>query len=149
MPRIVRYLVKIAIGFCILIGIFLLYVMFGDMPFGIQLVTLISYSVAIFFYVFCNTRFLRGFDFYSEASKRSVSRLLSIHTLFSILIFAIQTLALKFGSTLPSWWVRKSGPKNDSPLEFGLFMLFFVMGTIEVVSFRRILSKAEKEGYSN
>jgi hypothetical protein len=145
MSPVLRFLARIATGCCILAGVFLLYVVLGDRPFGAQFVTLVAYSIAVFFYVFCDTRFLRGFDFYSEASKRSAPRLLSIHGSVLILIFAIQTLALKQWTRLPPWWITKNGPRDDSPLEFAFFILIFALGTIQVVSLRKILSNAEKQ----
>ena len=147
MSGVVTLLAKWAIGFCTSIGILLLYMVFGERPFGIQLVTLIAYTIVVFFNLFCNTRFLRGFDFYSEARQKSTSRLLIIHVSFLILVFAIQTMVFKFGPKLPHWWIDEKGPKDDSPLQIALCIAVFSLGVIQVVWSRRILSRAEKENY--
>ncbi|MBS1799805.1 MAG: hypothetical protein JSS95_08275 [Acidobacteria bacterium] len=148
MSDIITFLVKWAIGFCTLILIFLLYVVFGDMPFGIQLVTLIAYSIVVFFSLFCDSKLGKGFDFYGEAREKSTSRLLTIHSSFLILVFTIQTLTFSLKPKLPHWWTYKSNPTADSRVEVTLCLLIIALVTTQVIWSRRILSKAEKETIS-
>lgn len=69
----------------------LLYILLADKPYGIQIATLIAYSMAIFFLVFMRSRLGHGFKLTSEPVVRSAPRLFVFHLCALAIVFALQT----------------------------------------------------------
>jgi hypothetical protein len=132
---------KWAIGASGLLIILLLYVLLGEKPYGIQIATLIAYSMAIFFFVFMRSRLGHGFALTSDPVVRSAPRLLLLHLCALTIVFALQTIAFRVGPYLPSWWLHEDA-RHHSPLDLLLLVFFTVFGVAQAVWFRSMLSKA-------
>jgi hypothetical protein len=124
-----------------LLVILLLYILLGDKPYGIQIASLIAYSMAVFFFVFMRSRLGHGFKLTSESVVRSAPRLLMFHLCALAIVFALLTLALKEWSNLPAWWLHEDA-RHRSPFSFLLLMFFTVFGVSQAIWFRSILSRA-------
>lgn len=124
-----------------LLIILLLYVLLGEKPYGIQIVTLIAYSMGIFFFVFMRSRLGHGFALTSDSVVRSAPRLLLFHACALTIVFALQTIALGVGPHLPSWWLHEDA-RHQSPLDLLLLIFFTVFGVAQALWFRSMLSRA-------
>ncbi len=127
-------------------GGFGLFVIFGDRPFGVQIVTVITYTYFAFWYVFFPTRgLLEKYSLRNKAVQRQLPRLLTIHCAFLILIFLGQTVLLAIRNRLPSYWLTEHGKQGDTLYEGVLIGSFVVVFFTQVLICRRILSRRMKE----
>jgi len=124
-----------------LLAILLLYILLGDKPYGIQIATLIAYSMAIFFFVFIRSRLGHGFRLTSASVIRSAPQLLALHLCALTIVFTLQTSALWQRSRLPIWWLQQDA-RHRTPFDLLLMVLFTIFGVAQAIWFRSILSKA-------
>lgn len=143
---IVRILASWLLVMAGLLLILLLYMVLGDKPYGVQIATLIAYSMAVFFSVFMRSRLGHGFALRSEAVVRCAPRLLRLHLGALAIVFALQTIALEIWPHLPLWWVHED-TRHQSPFSLVLLIFFTIFGVAQIVWFRSILSKAQQNRY--
>jgi hypothetical protein len=73
----------------LVLGLLSLYTVFGD-AIGIRTANLISYSGAVFWFVFMGSRWLGGgYSLRAETVQRMFPRLLLIHCSFLLFVFAV------------------------------------------------------------
>jgi hypothetical protein len=125
-------------------GLFLLDVLvLDDMRFGFQFMCLIAQTAYVFFYVFCDTRYWHGYDLRNKAVQREIPRLLRIHCLFLIIVFAVVTGILSTRPYLPLWvFVETTGRRPMSVYSVGFFLICFAVVETQVVISRKILNRA-------
>jgi hypothetical protein len=110
--------------------------------FGLQIVSLVADTEFVFFLVFCDSRAWRGYSLRNKRVQQELPRLLGIHCLFLVVVFAVLTFALSARPRLPSSWLAESGPKHDSPLEFGLIVIGAITMMTQAWIYRNILRRA-------
>lgn len=113
------------------VGGFLLFIVLGDRPYGIQIATVIVYTYFAFWYVFFPTRgLLEKYSLRNKTVQQQIPRLLGIHCSLLILIFLGQTILFEMKPHLPGSWLI---------IPFGI--VFFT----QVLISRWILSRSLKE----
>jgi hypothetical protein len=115
-----------------LLAILLLYILLGDKPYGIQIATVIAYSMAIFFFVFMPSRLGDGFRLTSASVICSAPRLLVLHLCALTIVFALQTLAFWQRSHLPIWWLQRDA-KHRTPFDLLLTVTFTIFGVAQAI----------------
>jgi hypothetical protein len=124
------------------LAIFLLFILLNHRPFEIQVVSLVADTEFVFFLVFCDSRGWRRYSLRNKQVQRELPRLLGIHCLFLVLIFALLTFALSAQSRLPSSWLVESGPRDVSPFAFGLILIGVITVMTQAWILRKILKLA-------
>jgi hypothetical protein len=122
--------------------ILFLAVLLDQKPFETQIIALAADTEYVFFLVFCDSRAWRGYSLRNKTVQQELPRLLGVHCVFVVLIIAALTFALSARSRLPSSWVLESGPKHESPFEFGLIVIGAIAATAQAWVYRRILGRA-------
>ena len=118
-------------------GGFCLFVFIGDMPFGIQIVTAITYTYFAFWYVFFPTRGL--LEKYSL-----ILRLLAIHLAFLISICLAQTVWFEMKPGLPGYRLTEHGKHADSSFGWVMIVPLTVLFFTQVLISRGILRRSLK-----
>jgi hypothetical protein len=134
------YLVGAFGGFC-------LFIVLGERPFGIQIVTAITYTYFAFWYVFFPTRgLLEKYSLRNKAVQQQIPPLLAIHCAFLIWIFLSQTMWFAMKPRLPSYWLTEHGKRGVSLYAWVMIGSFVVVFFTQVLISRRILSRSLREG---
>ena len=136
----VAYLLGAFGGFC-------LFIVLEKRPFGIQIVTAITYTYFAFWYVFFPTRgLLEKYSLRNKTVQQQIPALLAIHCAFLISIFLGQTFWFAMKPHLPSYWVTERGKRGDNlyalVIMVSCVLIFFTQALIS----RRILSRSLRDG---
>ena len=130
----------------LILGLLSLYTVFGD-SIEIRTANLISYTAAVFWFVFMGSGWLGGaYSLPEKAVRQSLPRLLAIHGGSLVLIFTVQKVAFAQRPRLPDSWLIEHG-KNPSWFVSGLWLAFILGGTAQTYISRAILSRALKRDH--
>jgi hypothetical protein len=128
---------------------FLLLILLGDRPFGIQIVSTVAETEFVVLLVFFDTRSSRGYSLRNKTVQQQLPHLFRIHSLVLGLIFIVLTLALSSIPHLPDSWFAESVVwqhnfvrHQSSPFAFVLVMAGSAAAVTEAWLMRRILSRA-------
>ena len=132
------------VALIVLLGTFLFYIYFLDgRPFEIQAISLIADTEFVFLLVFFDTSMGRGYSLRDKAVQRQLPRLLQIHFVSLVFLFALITFALSARSRLPHSWLVDPGYRySTSPFVSVLLLIGVAMVIAQVLISRRILSRA-------
>jgi hypothetical protein len=120
-----------------------LFMVFTDKPYGVQLVSLVAYTDAVAFSTF-SSRAGRPYLFGCPIVRRQLSRLLRRHIAFLAALFVVQTAALRLRPHLPRYLVAESG-RDPSLFVLTVGILCFCLGVAQMVSNRSLLERAHLE----
>ena len=124
------------------LGSLFLFIFLGETPFCVQIATSITYTGFVFIAVFFGTRYLNeAYSLRDERVQQQIPRLLTIHLVFLVSVFAIQTFAFVSQPYLPSYWFKESA-KNPNLFTTVLGVTCILLGTTQVVISRGILSRS-------
>ena len=130
---------------------FLLLILLGDKPFGIQIVSVVAETEFVVLLVFFDTSTWRGYSLRNPTVRQQLPHLLQIHSLFIGLIFVVLTIALSAIPHLPDIWFVESVVwyhnfvrHQSSPFAFVLIMAGSAAAVTEAWFLRRILSRASE-----
>ena len=122
------------------------FIALADQPYGTQCATLIVYSGAIFIWTFFRTRGVHTRHRLSAPYVREqLPRLLLIHCVFMVAVFALETWALSMQPFMSSWWLSSQSRRDMPPFTFAMMLGGMAIGTSQIVYTRRILGKAREE----
>jgi hypothetical protein len=127
-----------------LLTLFLLLIFLRDGRFQLQIVSVLADTGFVFFLVFCDSRAWRGYSLRNKRVQQELPRLLGIHCLFLVLLFALLTFALSVRPHLPHSWLVESGPKDVSPFAFGLIWIGVITLMTQAWVLRKILRRASE-----
>ena len=139
MLRFLGFYLSIVVGLCI--GFFLLSE-FGCETLALQIATLILYTLAVSFFLFCPTRLGRGYSPRNKGVQAVLPRLLCIHAVFLVGVFLGQTVAFRLKPHLPASWTAEYGLKHDSVYSISLIVLVTLTIMSQVAISRNILSRS-------
>jgi hypothetical protein len=128
--------------FAAILATFLLFLLLGDKPFGVQTVSFVGGTVFVFYLVFCDTYWWHGYGLRNKVVQKELPRLLGIHSLFLVLIFSVLTSAISARPHLPSSWLVERSPKDHSFFSLGLIGFGAIILVTEAWICRRILRRA-------
>jgi len=141
-PSLLKALGWIAFGIITFFIAFIIFLIFSDRPYAIQIFTLLTYTAYIMLHVFLKSNLGPGYSFRNPAVQKKIPRLLTIHSAFSLAVFSVQTYVIGIWSRLPVSWTTGTGPKHDSWFQFGLIALLVITMMIETLICMRILRRS-------
>src|SRR5260370_13751887 len=124
-----------------------LFIVLGERPFGIQIVTAITYTYFAFWYVFFRTRgLLEKYSLRNKTFQQQVPPLLAIHCALVFLIILGQTIWLAMKPRQPSYWLTERGKQGGTLYVLAMIGSIVVVFFTQVLISRRILSRSLIEG---
>ena len=127
-----------------------LFLILVSQPYGLQLASIITYTLFEVFFTFASTGGgpsgpdLPPFKFTCPAVKPEIPRLVSRHFGFLVALFALQTFMLIVRPHLPDWW-NTPDRRGSTPFDIALLLLCFGLAWVQVRSNRSLLDCAHRE----
>jgi len=123
-----------------------------DNPWGIQIVSPIGHTYAVFLFVFCDTgsrtgRDLKGYSLREKAVRQKLPLLFYIHAWFLTVVFGVETSAIFVRAHFSHFWTRDVD-FDSTVLLTGVFICSAIAFTQIVIS-RGILGRALKDEQSS
>jgi hypothetical protein len=113
-----------------------------DRPFAIQFSSMAMYTAAVALYTFSRNRNgNQPFLLSCPAVRSQLPRLIRRHLSFLIVLFVVQTTALKFRPNLPSYWITPRAT-DASLFVIGLGLFCLCLGTVQILTNRSLLERA-------
>jgi hypothetical protein len=135
------YVLILVLASVSLVAFFLL----GDLPFGMQYATLISYSGAIFIWTFFRTKGVNTkYRLSATYVQGQLPRLLLIHSAYLLSIFFIETVLFALRPAMSVWWLGSKHQRDLPPFVAALMFSLMAIGIWEVVICRGILGRAKR-----
>jgi hypothetical protein len=136
----------VVVGTALLLGLTL-----RDNPWGIQIVSPIPHTYAVFLFVFCDTgsrggRDLKGYSLRKRAVRQKLPLLFYIHAGFLAVMFAVETGATLVRPHLSHFWTleRGTGEPFFSYFDWIVVLTGFAILPIQIAISRGILGRALK-----
>jgi hypothetical protein len=144
-----RFVLMAALFLCMTVGTLPLFFLLMKRPYGMQAASAIVYTIFVVFFTFARTGSRTGKDlppymFTCPAVQPQLSRLLGRHLGFLVVLFALQTAALRTRPNLPEWW-NIADRKGTTPFDLALILLCFCLGYAQVFTNRSFLDRAHRE----
>ena len=112
-----------------------------DRPFGIQFSSMVIYTAAVALYTFSRNRNgNQPFLLSCPVVRGQLPRLIRRHLGFLVVLFIVQTEALKLRPGLPTNWITPSS-KDASPFSISLGVFCLVLGIIQILTNRSLLDR--------
>ncbi len=124
------------------VSIFFLFSL-ADLPYGIQLASLIPYTAFVLLGTF-SARVGQPYFFECPIVHRNLPRLALRHGGYLTALVVLETVALNLRTSLPDSWLIASG-KDGSPFTITLVLLCIGLAFIQIVSNRSLLERAHSE----
>ncbi len=125
-------------------GSLFLFISLADLPYGIQLASIISYTTAVFLITFSAQKGQQRYLFTCPVVRSQLSRLAQRHIGFLAILFVLQTAALSLRPRMPASWFVAS-VRNMSPFTLALVILCMGLGFTEILTNRSLLKHAHLE----
>ncbi|WP_263373116.1 hypothetical protein [Granulicella aggregans] len=125
-------------------GGFSLFLLWANMPYGIQRASAVTYTLAEVFLTFAATGRLRRYLFTCPAVRPQIPNLILRHFAFVLTLLVLQTALLAARSSLPGWWVARDS-KGGTPFEVALLLLCISIGYAQVFANRSLLERAHRD----
>lgn len=122
-------------------AIFLLAVYLDKNPLVLQITSVFGYTACVFYLVFCDSKYWRGYSLGNEEVRQKLPLLLSMHIVFLVLLLVVETMALWARPHLPSYWRTEYGSKHDTLFEGALILTAASIVMTQILVSRRILSR--------
>lgn len=127
------------------LGSVLLFITLREQPYGLQIVTAISYTGVVCVWTFFRTRGIKTkHSLGDQYVQDEVPRMLVIHLIYLVVVVLLQMLALRARPSLSPWWTRSDGPKGMPPYVAAMLYGPMVVAISEIVVARRLLARAKR-----
>lgn len=127
------------------LSIFLLAICLDKNPFQLQITSIFGYTTWVFYLIFCDSRWWRGYSLRQKEVQKELPRLLSMHGAFLVFLVALETMALWAQPRLPSYWRSEYGSRHDSLFVDVLILAGVGVGMTQILMSRKILGRAVGE----
>ena len=117
---------------------------FSDLPYGVQLGSLIPYTAWVFLVTFSAQRGQQPYFFACPIAHQTLHTLIRRHWLYLIALVSLQTIAFRVARYLPSSWLVAHG-REGSPFAITLCILCLCLGFVQVLSNRSLLKRTHRE----
>ena len=116
----------------------------ADLPYGIQLGSLIPYTAFVALGTFSAQRGMQPYFFECSIVQQTMPRLLRRHCTFLAAIIVLETTALCLTRYMPASWLNTTG-KSASPFAITLCLICLCFASVEVFTNRTLLERAHEE----
>jgi hypothetical protein len=120
----------------------------ADLPYGIQLGSLIPYTAFVALGTFSAQRGMQPYFFECLIVQQIMPRLLRRHFNFLIAVIFLETIALHLTRYMPTSWLRNTG-KDGSPFSIALCVTCLCFASIQVFTNRTLLERAHEKSTSS
>ena len=144
-----RLLLMSAIFLCMTIGSMLLLVLLRGTLYGLQVTSLVFYTLFVLFFTFATTGSrgggnVPGYKFTCPAVEPQIPRLLWRHLICLVALFVLETTAPAVHSHLPDWW-NIPDKKESTPFEIALLLLGIGLAIAQILTNKSLLNRAHRE----
>lgn len=144
-----RFALMTTIFLCSIAGSIPLFLVLVPRPYGLQMASVITYTLVEVFFTFARTGTRGGPDlppykFTCPAVETQLPRLVWRHIGFLVALFVIQTSMLAVRPHLPDWW-NMQDRKGASPFDGAFFLLCLGLAWTQVRTNRSLLDRAHRE----
>jgi len=144
-----RLLLMSAIFLCMTIGSMLLVVLLRGTLHGLQVASLVFYTLFVVFFTFATTGSrgggnVPGYKFTCPAVEPQIPRLLWLHLIFLIALLVLETAAQSIPPHLPDWW-NIQDKKGFTPFETALLLLGIGLAMTQILTNKSLLNRAHRE----
>lgn len=122
---------------------FLLFAL-ANLPYGIQLGSLIPYTAFVALGTFSAQRGLQPYFFGCSIVQQTIPRLLRRHCNFFVAIILLETIALRLTRYLPSAWLNSTG-RDGSPFGISLAVICVCLASVQAFTNRTLLERAHEK----
>jgi hypothetical protein len=116
----------------------------ADLPFGVQLGSLMPYTCLIVLATFSAQRGQQPYFFQCEIVQSTVPRLIKRHMVFLAAIVVIETVAFRATRYMPPSWLVAKG-RDGSPVAISLCVLCLALAFVQILSNRSLIARAHRE----
>jgi len=114
-----------------------------DLPYGIQLGSLIPYTIFVILATFSAQRGQQPYFFQCSIVRRSMARLALRHGGFLLAMVVLETIALQLTRYMPPSWLVTSG-RGSSPFAITLIVICMCLAFAQTLSNRSLLERAHR-----
>lgn len=144
-----RLLLMSAIFLCMTIGSMLLLVLLRGTLYGLQVTSLVFYTLFVLFFTFATTGSrgggnVPGYKFTCPAVEPQIPRLLWRHLICLVALFVLETTAPAVHSHLSDWW-NIPDKKGSTPFEIALLLLGIGLAIAQILTNKSLLNRAHRE----
>lgn len=144
-----RLLLMSAIFFCMTVGSMLLFALLRRTPYGLQVTSLVFYTLFVLFFTFATTGSrgggnVPGYKFTCPAVEPEIPRLLGRHLICLVALFVLETAALAVHPHLPEWW-NAQDKKGSTPFEIAVLFLGIGLAMAQILTNKSLLNRAHRE----
>jgi hypothetical protein len=144
-----RLLLMSAIFLCMTFGSMLLDVLLRGTPYGLQVASLIFYTLFVLFFTFATTGSrgggnVPGYKFNCPAVEPQIPRLLWRHLICLVALFVLETAAQAVHPHLPDW-LNIQDKKGSTPFEIALLFLGIGLAMAQILTNKSLLNRAHRE----
>jgi hypothetical protein len=144
-----RILLMSAIFLCMTVGSMLLVVLLRGTTYGLQVASLVFYTLFVLFFTFATTGSrgggnVPGYKFTCPAVEPQIPRLLWRHLICLVALFVLETAALAVHSYLPDRW-NIQDKKGSTPFEIALLFLGIGLAMTQIFTNKSLLNRAHRE----
>jgi hypothetical protein len=115
----------------------------ADLPYGIQLGSLIPYTAFIVLGTFSAQRGQQPYFFECSVVRQTMPRLAWRHGGFLLAIVVIETIALQLTPYMPASWLI-AGKKGGSPFSITLIVLCMCLAFVQILTNRSLMERAHQ-----
>jgi hypothetical protein len=115
----------------------------ADLPFCIQLGSLIPYTALIVLGTFSAQRGQQPYFFECSIVRQTTPRLARRHGCFLLAVVVLETIALQLTRYMPASWLIASG-RGGSPFAIALIVLCMCLAFAQILSNRSLLERAHR-----
>ena len=116
----------------------------ADLPYGIQLGSLIPYTAFVALGTFSAQRGMQPYFFECSIVQQTLPRLLRRHCNFLVAIVLLETTALRLTRYMPPSWLSNTG-RNGSPFAISLVVICLCLASVQVFTNRTLLERAHEK----
>ena len=144
-----RLLLMSAIFLCMTVGSMLLVVLLRGTIYGLQVSSLVFYTLFVVFFTFATTGSrgggnVPGYKFTCPAVEPQIPRLLWRHLTCLLALFVLETAALAVHPHLPDW-LNIQDKKGSTPFEIVLLLLGIGLAMAQILTNKSLLNRAHRE----
>jgi hypothetical protein len=144
-----RLLLMSAIFLCMTVGSMLLFVPLRRAPYGVQVTSLVFYTLFVLFFTFATTGSrgggnVPGYKFTCPAVVPQIPRLLWRHLICLFALFVLEGAALAVHPHLPDWW-NIHDKKGSTPFEIVVLFLGNGLAWAQILTNKSLLNRAHRE----